>query len=87
MSGEYHKSKRHYLLEFTDHGVGMSEDELNNMFIPYFTTKNIGLGLAYCKNVIVKHGGIITAKSVPEKGTTIKFPANKVEISDNRSAR
>ena len=89
ITGEYDKKRSFYLLSFTDYGKGMSEDELNSMFMPYFTTKNteknFGLGLAYCKNVVEKHGGTITAKSVPQKGTTItiRFPANKVYASGN----
>jgi len=91
ISGGYDKSKRNYLLSFSDHGRGMSEDEINNMFAPYFTTKNteknFGLGLAYCKNAVERHGGTITAKSDAGKGTTvtIAFPANKVEIRDSRA--
>jgi len=91
ISGGYDKSKRNYLLSFSDHGRGMSEDEINDMFAPYFTTKNteknFGLGLAYCKNAVERHGGTITAKSDAGKGTTvtIAFPANKVEIRDSRA--
>ena len=85
--GEFDKSGMSYQLCFRDDGAGMDEEELKNMFKPYFTTKstekNFGLGLAYCKNVIEKHGGSITAKSEPGKGTTItiQLPSKKVAMS------
>jgi signal transduction histidine kinase len=85
--GFYDKS--HYILQISDTGTGMNDVDLHHIFIPYFTTKNteknFGLGLTYCKNVIIKHGGSITAKSEPGKGTTITiaFPIRRVAASGN----
>lgn len=90
--GDYDKKERFYLLTFSDQGVGMSAEDITRMFTPYFTTKNternFGLGLSYCKNVVEKHGGHISAKSRPGEGTTviIAFPSKKVAMSGNAAA-
>jgi len=82
ITGAYDKSS--YLLRIKDSGIGMDDDMVNSIFTPYFTTKNteknFGLGLAYCKNVITKHGGDISAKSKRGKGTTITvaIPARRI---------
>jgi signal transduction histidine kinase len=56
-----------------DNGCGMSPDVLEHAFIPFFTTKptGTGIGLALCRQIILKHGGTISVESVPDKGTTI----------------
>ena len=62
-----------------DTGPGIPAAVLDNIFDPYFTTKEkgSGLGLAITHSIIVKHGGWITAASPPGKGAvfTICLPA------------
>jgi len=76
-----------YCLYIKDDGTGMDESTLKNLFTPYSTTKNteknFGLGLAYCMNVIKKHGGSISAKNNRDKGVTITitFPLKRVAQS------
>ena len=55
----------------SDSGVGMSEEVMNQIFTPFFTTKpdGMGLGLAYCKQAVEAHNGIITVDSEEGKGT------------------
>ncbi len=64
-------------LEISDTGTGMSEEKLDQIFIPFFTDKNrgTGLGLAITKNIVEQHGGEITVKSREGEGTTftVKF--------------
>ena len=64
-----------------DHGVGMSEDMLQKIFDPYFTTKQegSGLGLASCYSIVTKHGGFIEAESTPGEGSTftLYLPASR----------
>jgi signal transduction histidine kinase/putative methionine-R-sulfoxide reductase with GAF domain len=57
---------------FSDTGVGMSKETLEKLWIPLFTTKakGMGFGLAICKRFIEAHGGSISVKSAPGKGTT-----------------
>jgi signal transduction histidine kinase len=65
------------LVEITDNGHGMTEEQLTNVFEPYFSTKEKGngLGLTNTANIILNHKGDISVKSKPGKGTTfvIKF--------------
>lgn len=58
-------------LVFQDSGEGIPEEDLNNIFNPFYTTKikGTGLGLSITHKVISEHGGTITVTSPPEGGT------------------
>lgn len=57
---------------FADTGCGISDENQQKIFDPYFTTKSAGtgLGLASVHSIISKHGGHIGVRSVVGKGTT-----------------
>jgi PAS domain S-box-containing protein len=59
---------------FTDDGLGIPAERLDNIFDPFYTTKaekgGTGLGLSVCHGIITEHGGKIYAKSKPGKGAT-----------------
>jgi signal transduction histidine kinase len=63
-------------ISVTDSGNGISPEVLPKIFDPYFSTKQrstqrgMGLNLALCRTVIMRHGGIIAAESTPGSGTT-----------------
>ena len=59
-------------LTFSDQGSGISPDDICKIFQPYFTTKDvgIGLGLAITERIIKEHGGGIAVESVVGSGTT-----------------
>jgi two-component system, NtrC family, sensor histidine kinase HydH len=63
-----------------DNGRGISPENLNRIFEPFFSTKTqgTGLGLATAKAIVDEHLGIIRAESEIGKGTTfiIAFPAS-----------
>ncbi|MCM8770382.1 MAG: GAF domain-containing sensor histidine kinase, partial [Candidatus Omnitrophica bacterium] len=64
-----------YHIEVEDNGIGMSEDELEQLFIPFFTTKatsqkGTGLGLSIIKKIIDAHKGTIRVASQYGNGTT-----------------
>jgi signal transduction histidine kinase len=60
-------------LTFSDRGRGISPDDIGKIFQPYFTTKDvgIGLGLAITERIIKEHGGRIEVESTIGAGTTI----------------
>ncbi len=59
-----------------DNGPGMSSDILERIFEPYFSTKRpdqgTGLGLAVVHGIAKGHGGAITARSLPGKGSVFE---------------
>lgn len=59
-------------LAFGDQGCGIAEEDLSKIFQPYFTTKDvgIGLGLAITERVVREHGGEIVVDSIVGRGTT-----------------
>lgn len=62
------------LLEVSDDGPGIPSEHLDEVFTPYFTTKEggTGLGLAICHRIVDEHGGRITVSSSPG-GTTFRI--------------
>jgi two-component system sensor histidine kinase HydH len=66
-------------LAVEDSGHGISKENQPNVFRPFFTTKSrgTGLGLAICKKIIDAHGGSISLRSTPNRGTkvTVQLPA------------
>ncbi|MFT3714172.1 MAG: HAMP domain-containing sensor histidine kinase [Archangium sp.] len=57
-----------------DHGHGMTEAVVANVFTPFFTTRNVGegtgLGLPIALAIAREHGGWIAVESKPEAGST-----------------
>ena len=81
-SGEYIK------IQIEDNGCGISSDQVNKIYDPFFTTKTAGegtgMGLSIVKRIVDQHGGIISLKSdvgdgasftilLPVTGTTHKL--------------
>jgi two-component system sensor histidine kinase HydH len=58
-------------ISIRDTGPGISREKLKQIFTPFFTTKErgVGLGLAVCRRIIRNHGGRIRVKSIPGQGT------------------
>lgn len=54
-----------------DTGAGIEASWLKNIFKPFYTTKDrgVGLGLAICQKIIKEHGGSIRARSQPGRGS------------------
>lgn len=60
-------------VSFADTGSGISDENIEKIFQPLFSTKakGIGFGLSITRMIIDRHGGNIMAKSEPGKGATI----------------
>jgi signal transduction histidine kinase len=69
------RSGRQVVLEFTDDGPGMTEEQLAHALEPFVTTKEpgagTGLGLWICYQIIHRHGGTIRLRSTLGSGTTV----------------
>ena len=77
----YIKETNSVMIECRDTGVGIPTEVINDIFKPFFTTKDVGsgtgLGLYISHEIIKKHEGLISVSSKLGKGTTftIDLPA------------
>jgi two-component system nitrogen regulation sensor histidine kinase NtrY len=62
-------------LEVSDNGAGLTPEECERLFTPYYTTKQhgTGLGLAIVQSVVSDHRGTITVHSEPGQGATFRI--------------
>jgi len=77
---DFKENGKYVEFHITDSGVGIPKSNLNKIFeYENFTTlgtnneKGSGIGLAICRDFIVKNKGKIWVESVPDEGTTFKF--------------
>ena len=73
-----YKSNESIILMVEDNGKGISKEDLQNIFNPFFTTKTrgTGLGLAISKKIAKEHGGDLQIESTPSTGSrfTLSLP-------------
>ncbi len=83
-------AERVAIIDVTDTGPGIPEDDLEQIFDPFFSTKEpgrgTGLGLSICARLVEGMGGRIEAANAPEAGArfTIRLPAAKTPGPDAR---
>ncbi len=69
-----------------DTGCGIPEENLQKIFNPFFTTKEVGkgtgLGLAITQRIVQDHKGTISVESVVDKGTifVLNFPVHNNSV-------
>ena len=58
-------------LQVIDNGPGIPSDMINEIFVPFFTTKNegTGIGLSIARQIMRAHGGNLKVSSIPDKET------------------
>jgi signal transduction histidine kinase len=65
------------LIQVEDNGIGISGDIIEDIFVPFYTTKvnGSGIGLSLSKQIMQNHDGTISVNSAPNKGSefTLKF--------------
>ena len=82
-------------ISITDQGIGISRENLDKIFDPYFSTKEMGtqkgmgLGLSICHSIIKKHNGDIVAESFAGPGASLHFylPASEETIVTQKSSK
>ena len=72
------RHSRMVAIEVSDDGPGIPQEDLENIWTPFFTTKSsgTGLGLTICHKIVSEHRGMIKVESDPGRGTkfTILLP-------------
>jgi signal transduction histidine kinase len=68
-------------MEISDTGEGLTKEECERLFTPYYTTKShgTGLGLAIVQSVVSDHHGRIAVESEPGRGTTFRIDLHAAE--------
>ncbi|KPK89415.1 MAG: hypothetical protein AMJ94_12175 [Deltaproteobacteria bacterium SM23_61] len=74
-------------IKIADDGLGISPEQQERLFEPFYTTKEngTGLGLSICQSIIQQHKGTISIESTPGRGTTflVRLPVLQEEPPDH----
>ncbi|GKS12583.1 hypothetical protein YDYSY3_35830 [Paenibacillus chitinolyticus] len=85
MAIRLYERDHHAVLEIEDQGSGIPAEQLDQIFNPFFTTKDsgTGLGLSICHKIVQDHSGTIEVESFIGRGTTfiMTFPLAEPESS------
>ncbi|MBR4856492.1 MAG: ATP-binding protein, partial [Bacteroidaceae bacterium] len=68
LTAQLSSDNRWIVIAVKDDGGGILPEAMERLFTPFFTTKpgGQGIGLAVCRQIVSKHGGTISAKSMPD---------------------
>ena len=68
-------ANNHPVINVTDNGPGIPSDLIEEIFVPFFTTRQegSGIGLSISRQIMRLHGGTLAVKSVPGKETVFKM--------------
>jgi two-component system, NtrC family, nitrogen regulation sensor histidine kinase NtrY len=71
------------VIQVEDNGTGIPGDIIEDIFVPFYTTKEngSGIGLSLSKQIMQNHNGTISVNSAPDKGTvfTLKFQRSQLD--------
>jgi two-component system, NtrC family, nitrogen regulation sensor histidine kinase NtrY len=70
-----HQNEQYAFIEVSDTGTGLTAEECERLFTPYYTSKShgTGLGLAIVQSVISDHGGRVSVRSEAGRGTSFEI--------------
>jgi PAS domain S-box-containing protein len=85
----WHQDSQQLRFEISDTGIGMSEEQIANLFTPFYQANGsinrlyggTGLGLSISQRLVRALGGAIEVKSLPEKGSTFSFSIRSCHAS------
>ena len=87
------KEGEYAVLTISDTGTGLSPDEIEKIFEPFYTKKKMGrseagLAMAMVWETVKDHNGYIDVQSIEEKGTSfaLYFPIRHEKLSEEKSA-
>jgi signal transduction histidine kinase len=85
-----HAADEHVSLVVEDTGVGMDKEILKQIFLPFFTTKDVGegtgLGLSVVHGIVTSHSGSVTVNSKVGTGTTFEIRLPIIETMEAMGA-
>ena len=72
ISVEKRQETKQIVIQVSDNGNGIPNEQKDKIFIPHFTTKSTGsgIGLSVVKQIVENHGGKISFESIENEGTT-----------------
>lgn len=84
-AGIYIVDRRTVLVEITDNGIGIAEDQVSRVFERFFRTDSArsrsqggtGLGLAIVKHIVEAHGHSVTCRSTVDVGSSFGFTLDR----------
>ena len=71
----FQNNHQQVIIEVRDNGIGMSDELIDKIFVPFFTSKpnGSGIGLSLSKQIMALHKGTITVNSVEKQGTSFRL--------------
>lgn len=76
-TGDHLKEEPAVTIAFTDTGEGISQEKLDKIWEPFYTTKpegrGTGLGMGICRRIVEEHDGTISVTSELGRGTTVRI--------------
>lgn len=85
----WHDDKQVFI-SVKDNGIGMDEEAISKIFMPFYTTKAVGegtgLGLSIAQSIVEDHGGEIEVKSTPGAGSEFIIHLPRIPKGYSRTA-
>ena len=86
VSTSYESERKSVILAVQDTGKGIDEDIMQNLFLPYFSTKEegMGLGLSIVKKILDDHDASIKLENIEPHGCKFEIEFTKIRYSQGQ---